>query len=78
MSSEPGPREKPASLGLRSGGEPLRSGAMKLFSLLLLAVALMGVSCERHEFDGPEGTKRLHKSHGAHEDKDHAEDSAGH
>jgi hypothetical protein len=37
---------------------------MKLFSLLLVAVALAGVSCERHEFEGPDGTKQLHEPHG--------------
>jgi hypothetical protein len=39
---------------------------MKLFSLLLLAVAMMGVSCERHEFEGPDGTKQLNESHDSH------------
>ena len=39
---------------------------MKLFSLLLVAVALMGVSCERHEFEGPDGTKKLHEHHSGH------------
>lgn len=38
---------------------------MKLFSLLIMAVALLGVSCERHEFEGPDGTKQLHEKHGA-------------
>lgn len=41
---------------------------MKLFSLLLAAIAFSGVSCERHEFEGPDGTKQLHEhtaaSHG--------------
>jgi hypothetical protein len=41
---------------------------MKLFSLLLVAVALMGVSCERHDFEGPDGTKRLHEHHSGHGD----------
>jgi hypothetical protein len=45
---------------------------MKLCSLLLLAVALMGVSCERHEFEGPDGTKRLHEHHSGHGEKDEA------
>jgi len=43
-------------------------GAMKLISLVLVAVAMSGVSCERHSFDGPNGTKQLHEpavSHGA-------------
>jgi len=34
---------------------------MKLFSLLIVAGALAGISCERHEFDGPNGTKQLHE-----------------
>jgi len=61
-------------LGLRSGGEPLRSGAMKAFQLLLVSVSLLGFSCERHEFEGPEGTKQLHQPHG--HDAEH--DSATH
>ena len=58
---------------------------MKSFSILLLAVSLLGVSCERHEFDGPNGTKQLHEHHaagGAHEaageaSADHAETEEG-
>lgn len=38
---------------------------MKFFSLLLVAVSLFGVSCERHDFDGPDGTKQLHEHHSA-------------
>ena len=49
---------------------------MKLFSLLIATVALLGVSCERHEFEGPDGTKRLHQKHG-HGDGHH-EDGAAH
>jgi hypothetical protein len=45
---------------------------MKLFSLLLVAVALTGASCERHEFEGPDGTKRLHEHHSGHGEKDEA------
>jgi len=29
------------------------------FFLLVVAVAVSGVSCERHEFEGPGGTKQL-------------------
>lgn len=43
---------------------------MKLFSFLVLVVALVGVSCERHDF---EETKKLHEKHGA----DHADKHAG-
>jgi len=57
---------------------------MKLFSLLIVAVAFAGVSCERHEFEGPDGTKQLHEPHGAHHADDHgggdshAESEGGH
>lgn len=40
--------------------------AMKAFCLLLLVVSGFSVSCERHEFDGPDGTRQLHEPHGAH------------
>lgn len=49
---------------------------MKLFSLLVVAVAFSGVSCERHEFEGPNGTKQLHEHHGA-SHAEHAEHSGG-
>jgi hypothetical protein len=39
---------------------------MKLFSLLLVAIALLGASCEPHEFEGPNGTKQLHEHHSGH------------
>ncbi len=45
---------------------------MKFLSILLVAVSVFAVSCERHEFEGPDGTKQLHKKHGAHA-ADHAE-----
>jgi len=44
---------------------------MKLFFLLLVAVAVSGISCERHAFDGAGGTKQLHEHEG------HAADPAG-
>ena len=46
---------------------------MKAFTLLLLAVSVFAVSCERHDFEGPEGTKQLHIHHGA----GHGEDAVG-
>ena len=49
---------------------------MKAFTLLVVAVALSGVSCERHEFDGPDGTRQLHE-HGSHGAASHG-DTAGH
>jgi hypothetical protein len=33
---------------------------MKRFALLSILVAFGLAACERHEFDGPDGTKRLH------------------
>jgi hypothetical protein len=39
---------------------------MKLISLLCVAVAVAGVSCERHEFEGPNGTRKLHEHTGGH------------
>jgi hypothetical protein len=41
---------------------------MKRFALLSVLVALGLGACERHEFDGPEGTKRLHNHGGSHGD----------
>jgi len=42
------------------GAATYESRAMKVFSMLLVAVSLLlGVSCERHEFEGPNGTKQL-------------------
>lgn len=50
---------------------------MKSLSLLLVAASIFAVSCERHDFDGPDGTKHLQDHHGAaaHEEKagEHAE-----
>ncbi|MEO8613606.1 MAG: hypothetical protein ABI600_00570 [Luteolibacter sp.] len=48
---------------------------MKFFSILLVAVSVFAVSCERHEFEGPDGTKQLHEHHAAHaaEHGEHAE-----
>ncbi|MEX1116805.1 MAG: hypothetical protein WEB53_16280 [Akkermansiaceae bacterium] len=48
---------------------------MKFLSVLLVAVSVFAVSCERHEFEGPDGTKQLHEKHGAHaaDHDDHAE-----
>jgi hypothetical protein len=56
---------------------------MKSFSILLVTVSLLAVSCERHEFEGPQGTKQLNENHaaaGAHDDHaapaEHVEKSA--
>ncbi len=52
-------------------------GAMKLFSIMVVAVALTGISCERHAFEGPNGTKQLHEPAASHgESGDHAEKPA--
>jgi hypothetical protein len=54
---------------------------MKLFSLMLAAGSLVAVSCERHDFEGPKGTKQLNENHAKHgEAAGHAEekDAAGH
>jgi|694.fasta_scaffold40890_4 hypothetical protein len=49
---------------------------MKRFSsLILVLVCLVGISCERHEFEGPNGTKQLHKHGSGHSDK-HADEHA--
>ncbi len=39
---------------------------MKPFFLMIVAVAFASVSCERHEFEGENGTKQLHHGHGDH------------
>ncbi len=48
---------------------------MKSFSILLLAASLLAVSCERHDFEGPDGTKQLNEHHGAAAHGKHAEPS---
>ena len=45
---------------------------MKLLSMLVVLVSGFAVSCERHDFEGPDGTKQLH-THGAHDS--HAADA---
>ncbi len=49
---------------------------MKRFALLSVLVAFTLGACERHEFDGPEGTKRLHSHGDSH--AEHSEDKAAH
>lgn len=61
---------------------------MKLFSMLIVVVSMFAVSCEKHQFDGPDGTKQLNEEHGAGaahddhaeatEDSKHPEPQAGH
>ena len=67
------------SKGLQFEVVELQNAAMKRFSLLLAAIAFFSASCERHEFEGENGTKQLHahgKGHGDDhaKDKDHGED----
>jgi len=50
---------------------------MNVFRLLLLVVSAVAVSCERHEFDGPDGTRQLHEKHGA-PAAGHDEEKQGH
>jgi hypothetical protein len=74
------------NFGCLEGCVSARSGygraEMKSFSVLLVAVSLFAVSCERHEFEGPDGTKQLHQHHGKSsghgEDKAHATKHADH
>ncbi len=39
---------------------------MKLFSLILATASFVVVSCERHEFEGKNGTKQLNENHANH------------
>lgn len=45
---------------------------MKRLSLLLVLLGFYVVSCERHEFEGENGTRQLHDPHGpgAYKDED--------
>jgi len=40
---------------------------MKFLLLTLATVCACSLSCERHEFEGKNGTKQLQESHAAHE-----------
>jgi hypothetical protein len=51
---------------------------MKSFSILLVAVSLFAVSCERHDFEGPDGTKQLNEHHGATAHEKHSETTGHH
>lgn len=62
---------------------------MKFLPLTLAAACVFSLSCERHEFEGSNGTKQLHEAHGAHHpdpaaggtpnaDKDAHKDQTGH
>lgn len=49
---------------------------MKCLALFSVLIAFGLGACERHEFDGPEGTKRLHGHGDSH--AEHSEDKAAH
>jgi hypothetical protein len=51
---------------------------MKFFFSLLLAVSACAVSCERHDFEGPKGTKQLNEAHGSAASHDEHPAAAGH
>jgi len=40
------------------------------FALLLVVIGFGLGACERHDFEGPEGTKRLHEHHDSHGEHD--------
>ncbi len=40
---------------------------MKFLLLTLASACACSISCERHEFEGKDGTKQLQESHGAHD-----------
>ncbi|MEI7956723.1 MAG: hypothetical protein WCJ66_16280 [Verrucomicrobiota bacterium] len=44
---------------------------MKFLLPILATASAFFISCERHEFEGKNGTKQLHEAHGAHH-PDHA------
>lgn len=47
----------------------------------LTILALLGgcfISCERHEFEGPNGTKQLNQPHGSHAAPGHGDGAAHH
>jgi hypothetical protein len=43
---------------------------MKRFALLSVVIGFGLGACERHDFEGPEGTKRLHEHHDSHGEHD--------
>jgi hypothetical protein len=55
--------------------ETYSGGLMKYYAMLLVAYGFFAASCERHEFEGPDGTRQIHDGHGAaaHHEADHAE-----
>ena len=51
---------------------------MNFFSILLLAASACAVSSERHDFEGPKGTKQLNESHGSASSHDEHPAATGH
>ncbi|MCX6875352.1 MAG: hypothetical protein NTW21_16325 [Verrucomicrobia bacterium] len=39
---------------------------MRALLMTLAAACACSLSCERHDFEGEDGTKQLHQPHGAH------------
>lgn len=46
-------------------GADIEAVRMKSIFLFVAVAAVLGVSCERHEFDGPSGSRQLHERHAA-------------
>lgn len=59
------------------GGLAKRDVMKRLALLPILFVFTLG-ACERHDFEGPEGTKRLHEHHGSHGEEHEGHDEKGH
>jgi hypothetical protein len=53
--------------GLRFAAKRLLKRHMKFLLLTLAAACAFCLSCERHEFEGANGTKQLHEAHGSHQ-----------
>ena len=51
---------------------------MKRLALLTVLIAFGLGACERHSFDGPNGTRQLHEHHGANDVQDAHEESGHH
>jgi hypothetical protein len=65
-----------AAIACHPAGSVYCRALMKIYAMLLLAAyGFFAASCERHEFEGPDGTKQIHDGHGgsAHSDAEHAE-----
>lgn len=63
-------------LGLPFAVEWLIEAAMKRFALLSILIGFGLGACEKHDFEGPNGTKRLHQHHDSH--GEHGDEEAPH